>query len=363
MRIIPFIPQDSGRAHAIHGVKTGLAACIAFFVAELLQLKFAYWAALSAVIVMQINVADSVRMCWYRFSGTAVGAVIGVLVILAFPQTPIMTHLGLFLSVAFCAYMTRYNVRYKMAAITVSIVVLASLGAPDRVPFGLFRVLEIAIGVGSAFVVSVLLLPQRVSMTLEHQLSRRFGQCGQLVHTLMEGFLSDQTHLDPHLLDEFVKGVRDDRALYHKVLSHEKPIYRDDTALLGLRLRTLEKCADHMLAMLDVLNSHEGKGYEILMARELRELTAATVTALRHAGEGVLPNSARLAETMELCEDRLAQLRAEGATKRFYLQKLTQFFAFYHGAHYMARDMLLYANDPMLMDMAGKNRIPLLHQG
>ncbi|WP_147820138.1 FUSC family protein [Salidesulfovibrio onnuriiensis] len=354
MSITPFIPPDSVRAHLVHALKTGLAAAIAFGVAEVFKLHFAYWASLSAVIVMQINVADSLQMCWYRFSGTAVGAVIGILVILIFPETTAMTYLGLFLSVAFCAYMTRYNNRYKMAAITVTIVVLASLGSPERVTYGLFRVLEIGIGVGSAFLVSLLLLPQRVGLALERRLTERFCQCAAHYNALMEGFLSLQEHLDPHMLDGFTANLRKDRELYNKVLKHERIIYHDDTALMGLKLTTLEKCTAHAQAMLDALNSHVGHGYEILMAKELRRLTEATTMVMRQACQGELPHSAGLAEIIELCEDRLAELRAEGVTKRFYLQKLTQFFAFYHGAHFMARDMVQYATDPMLLKMAGR---------
>lgn len=59
--------------------------------------------------------------------------------------------MAVFITTGFCAYMTRYDVRYRMAAITVCIVVLASIGEPNRVVFSLYRVLEIGIGVFCAF--------------------------------------------------------------------------------------------------------------------------------------------------------------------------------------------------------------------
>ena len=145
-----FIDPDSHPAMLRHGLKTGTAAVLAFGLASLFNLKYGYWAALSAVIVMQVYVADSVQMCLYRFSGTAVGALIGMAAISVFPATQAMTVLALFLSVAFCAYMTRYNARYRMAAITVCIVILASLDQEDRLVFGLLRVAEIGIGVAAA---------------------------------------------------------------------------------------------------------------------------------------------------------------------------------------------------------------------
>lgn len=73
---------DSHRAMLRHGLKTGIAAVLAFALADLLHLKYGYWASLSSVIVMQVYVADSVQMCLYRFIGTAVGAVIGMIAIL-----------------------------------------------------------------------------------------------------------------------------------------------------------------------------------------------------------------------------------------------------------------------------------------
>ncbi len=55
-----FTPQSQS-PHLKHGVKTGIAAVMAYSVANLFHLSYGYWAALSAVIVMQINVADSIR--------------------------------------------------------------------------------------------------------------------------------------------------------------------------------------------------------------------------------------------------------------------------------------------------------------
>jgi uncharacterized membrane protein YccC len=67
--------------HVIHGLKTAFAAVLTYAITTFLNLEFGYWAVISAVIVMQVYVADSVEMCLYRLSGTAAGALLGVLVI------------------------------------------------------------------------------------------------------------------------------------------------------------------------------------------------------------------------------------------------------------------------------------------
>lgn len=342
---MPFTDPDSRQAMLRHGLKTGIAAVLAYIAATLLNLKFGYWAALSAVIVMQVYVADSVQMCLYRFSGTAVGAVIGMAAIWLFPATQVMTVLALFLSVAFCAYMTRYNSRYRMAAITVCIVILASLDQENRIVFGMLRVAEIGIGVAAAFFVSVALWPLRAGSALKARLMERFDGCARRYETIMEAFLALQTGLAPGLLADLHADIRSDRALFQKVLRHERRIYRDDTDLLDLKLRTLERCGAHLEAMLQALNNEQSQGYEILMAPELRSLAAATVECMKRIASGGVPDRARLSEALLRAENRLQELRNDGATKRFFLQKLVQFFAFYHSAQSMGKDVLLYCQD------------------
>ncbi len=342
---MPFVSPESRKAHLIHGFKTGLAAVLAYVATDFFQLKFGYWAALSAVIVMQVNVADSIRMCWYRLSGTAVGAAMGVLTILVFPQTPGMTLLSLFLSVAFCAYMTKYNDRYRMAAITVSIIVLASLGQPERVSFALFRFLEIGIGVACAFLVSIAIWPMRGGTALRARLRDHFSACAAMYGELIDCFLSMQSHLSPHKMDPLHDAITGDRKLCRNVLHHERFFFRENAGLLELKILTLEKCSGHLQAMLHALNDDNGSGYSIIMETELRALAHATMEAMQAVAEECTPDTAALENVLAQAEKRLTQLRNDGATRRFYLQKLIQFFTFYHGAHSMSKDVLKYCRE------------------
>ena len=58
---------------------------------------------------MQVYVADSLEMCLYRLSGTVIGAILGVLVILIFPITPMGIGSALFLTIGICSFLTRYK--------------------------------------------------------------------------------------------------------------------------------------------------------------------------------------------------------------------------------------------------------------
>jgi uncharacterized membrane protein YccC len=337
------VDLNSTKSHIRHGIKTGLASVLAYVAADFLRFPFAYWAALSAVIVMQMSVADSIRMCWYRFSGTAVGAVIAAVAILLCPDSQPMVLLMLFLSIAFCAYMTRYNARYRMAAITTAIVFLASVGEPDRLVFGMERVLEIALGVTCAFLVSVTLWPQRASTALTLRLQRQFSTLAGVYGELIDAFLHRQSMMVPDQLDRLEAEVAEDRSLFQGVLHHERLLYRDNTQDLGLKLNTLETCLPHMRAMFNSLNDAQDQGYDILMEAELRALTEAIQRSLTAIGQGDPLDEEPLAEALNAAHVRLSELRDLGVTKRFSLQMLMKFFSFYHSQRFMARVLLRHA--------------------
>lgn len=338
---MPFADLDTTAAHLRHGIKTGIACVLSYLMTLLFDLPYGFWAVLSTVIVMQINVADSIRMCWYRFSGTALGAVIGIVTILLFPGDPVMTTIGTFCSTAFCAYMTRYNARYRMAAITVVVVFLGSLGDPNRVIFALYRIVEIAIGVGSAFLVTVLIWPLRVGKALSERLTSQFERCATKYETLVQAFLSRQSRVPADILVQLDSDVSQDKELFRKMLAHERMFISQNPAQLSLKVDTLEKTVDHMHSLLHALNDVSGDGYDIIMRPELTELCEVTQEALRAIGNDA-PYPAQTLETaVRKAETRLIQLRDEGATKRFDLRKFMQVLAFINSVLLLGEELLV----------------------
>jgi len=335
----------SRTAHVRHGVKTGLATVLAYGVTELLGLPMGFWAVLTTVIVMQMNVADSINMCIYRFTGTALGAAIGLAMLLITPHKPMPMALSLFASVGFCAYMTRYNSRYRMAAITAVIVLLAGAGEADPLTFSMYRVLEIAVGVGCAFLVSVLLWPARAGAAARKRLEEHFALAAKLYDDLNEAFLSRQRPLPQDYLAEFDAAVRENRELLQKAMRHERMLYNDDTAQLTRQAGLLERCLDHMHALLGAVNTAYGEGYELIMEPELRALAHASEATMRALGEGRPPDPTPLRQSLATVQRRLHELRAEGVTQRFHLRKWLQVMAYIYTTQTLAEDLLRGAQE------------------
>jgi hypothetical protein len=81
------------------------------------------------------------------------------------------------------------------------------------------------------------------------------------------------------------------------------------------------------------------------MEQELRDLVAATLAVMESMGAGHVPDMEELAQAFERAEARLLELREGGATRRFHLQKLIQFFAFYHGTRAIAKTILNHGRE------------------
>lgn len=334
--------------HIRHGIKVGLASVLAYYVTGLMNLPYGFWAVITTVIVMQMHVADSIHMCLYRFTGTAIGAIIGIIAIMIFPPTPIYTLIGIFLTTGLCAYLTRYNARFRMAAITVAIVFLTSFGAEDRVLYTLMRVVEIGIGVLCAFAVSMVVWPHRVSATLRDRLAAQYEELADHYMLLMGNFVERQKKADPDIFFDLNGEAQKNREMFHKVYVMERRFFRDDVKLLSLQVTVLNSVLERLQSLPMLLNEVEGDGFDIIMAPELMELTRATTEALRAIGSGSAHDTHRLAAAVSRIEERFTELRRQRVTERFKVRRFFQVLSFINASQHLGEYVLEVLNKPEL---------------
>lgn len=334
--------------HWVHGIKTAIAAGLCYGLTTFYTLEYGYWAVITTVIVMQVYVADSIRMCLYRFSGTIIGALMGIGSLLLFPDTPPGRLCAILLAVGTCSFMTHYNPRYRMAAITAVIIIMTGFAAPDKVGFGVARIIEIAIGIFCAFVVSVLVFPARVVDVLKENIREQALDCCEKYDLLVLAFLNGQKRVDDTLLEDLTRTVWKNHELFQSIKQHEALIYpRKFNKNMKTIVSTMDKVVEHLRAMARTLNVTEADGFDIIMEKELIILAHQSKAALMTLVE-TGPDSkeaAPLSQAIATTEERLHQLRSQRATARFDLHKLEQVFSFYHAMHYLAEDLVAALED------------------
>jgi Predicted membrane protein len=330
-----------------HGLKTGLAVVMAYIITHLLNLEMWQWAVVSAVVAMQLTVADAIQSGLHRITGTTIGALLGMGILAILPGGYIWLGVALWVGSALCASLSQYSPRYTMAALTVVVVLLAGADNADTLGVGLGRMLEIAIGVGSALFVSVVLWPIRLVDGLRRDLAAQYVQCSMNLNELVSAFLDRQRTMDFHMLEPFVEQAWHNHETFLRVRKHESMVFAYDHEVLKVQTRTLDRAISHLKPMLEALNDYESPsgGFDVIMAPELRRLADSIMATLRHIGGSTpaapVPDLVRtLTELVDITEKRLDSLRNEGVTNRLTMHQMLQFYTFFHSLRGLATDLL-----------------------
>jgi len=138
-----------------------LAACVlAYGFAKLFGLKEEYWGLITAIVVTQPALDDTLRASRNRIFGTLIGAAVGFVVLEAV-QHGLPSQLLFWLALVPLALLTAIRQDLRLSCITLIVVVLIpSAGPPFERPID--RVLGILVGtMGSVIAAALIRQPQR----------------------------------------------------------------------------------------------------------------------------------------------------------------------------------------------------------
>lgn len=348
-----------------YGLKIGIACVLSYAMSYLVGAPYPIWAVVSAIVAMQLNVAESLNAGLLRIMGTVAGAGLGVLLLLTIPKTPLFLMLALFIIAALCGYIARYT--NVASAIAIAAVVVFFTGAQqlnsgntDAITFGLMRVVEIAVGVGSAFFVSLILWPVRLVDTLRADLGLQFLESTRLLDSLLNAFISGETLPYTHLVGLESK-IWDNHERLSKARKHESLLFHYEHSVMKVQVTTLDRTTESLRSMLECLNDYDEENLDPLIGAELRILGDAVMATLRHLG-GDSPTAAApdlvrgLTSGVGIVEQKLAKVRQDGSTQQFNLHKMLQVFSFYQAMRLLAESLLL-ALDKMEEKAASRGMI------
>jgi uncharacterized membrane protein YccC len=164
--IVTLIVARENPSSVAHSIRTALAAVSALLVARLLRLPEAYWASITALIVMQSTFGAALSISVQRFAGTAVGAVLGAVAATYFPRNVIAYGVLVFLVGLLCSALRVERTAYRYASITLAIIMLIprSLGPWTTAAH---RFVEVSLGIVVALAITAVWPEQqRVTQTV-----------------------------------------------------------------------------------------------------------------------------------------------------------------------------------------------------
>ncbi len=131
---------------------TAVAACISNATTALVHLPDGFWAAISAIVVMQTDLAATANSGRDRFIGTAIGGLIGWGCAVYWHDQLWILGLAIAVSVFVC-WLANLGTAGRLSAVTLTVIVLIPRG--DVIwKVALFRFLEVSWGIAVALAVS-----------------------------------------------------------------------------------------------------------------------------------------------------------------------------------------------------------------
>ena len=141
------------RTSLLNAARTAVATVASLMLAKLLKLPEFYWAPISTIVIL-LSTINPLAGSWQRFVGTAIGAALGALIATYFPVNWEVYFAAIFFCGILCAIL-RIKESYRIAAITLSIVLLITHGSPPWM-VALHRFIEVSIGIAVALLITTI---------------------------------------------------------------------------------------------------------------------------------------------------------------------------------------------------------------
>jgi uncharacterized membrane protein YccC len=207
---LPPMPAWINSAAFAFAIRNWLAATTALFIAFELQLDNPVWAWLTAWIVAQPTPGMVLSKGLYRFAGTITGAIMAVVLIACFAQSPELFVLGLALLVGGCTVLSNVltnNRAYAtvLTGYTAAIVASDAINAPDHVfLIAMARGAAILVGVSCGIIANSLFAPHRAEPDTRRKLAELLNLACHRAAIPWQTPLEDKIKIGKKLIDDTI---------------------------------------------------------------------------------------------------------------------------------------------------------------
>lgn len=315
-------------------VQTAFATVAAYGLVGLLAFQQGYWAIMTAILVVQASVGASLGLAFERLLATVLGAVAGVVAVVALEGGPFYTFLSLFLAVVGLTYFAR-RPSFRLAPVTAAIVILSNPGKGAVLFAAMERVLEIGLGALVGVSTSLFLFPLRSAEALT-------GHVAEMAPLLSEGFshsiaaaLGEQPQRTEKELVAYGAKVRAGlRAAESLTISAQRELagYLADHADPASLLRSIRRLWNTEVMVMRAARSPLPGGVADRLASSLHDVGRAAEGYFAALSEitgkgGVPPDVGDVEDAVAVFNDAIMVARREGAFRDMSTDDVARLFA------------------------------------
>jgi len=325
-----------------HAIKTAIAAVSCVYLARWLKIPEAYWAVITAIIVLQSNIGATLNASWTRLIGTAIGAVTGGVFVEFVGTGALAFGLALVLVVMICDF-SGLTDSYRLAGVTLAIVMLINRLGPTWIVAG-ERFLQVALGIIVGVIVSIAIWPSRARESLRAGLADALTGMGVLFQSVVQsihGGSAAEIETQRATVKDILRKGLDLRVQ----AAHELSATVDQASIT-----LLMDLADRVMEAIEALEISARGSFEGTFHLHFKEETEQLEREIS-AGLKLLAQSTRnwqfdaawpdFVPIILKLEDHVASVRASGSSAKYPLEEVLCFYTFLFSLKNLARELQL----------------------
>jgi uncharacterized membrane protein YccC len=309
-------------------VKTAIAGVISLYLTQLFRLPEGYWAAISALIVMQSNVGATLSASRTRLAGTAVGAVIGGLFAALFGMNTLAFALAVAIAFFVCDSLHLAESQ-RLATVTVAIIMLIGRTNSAWI-IALHRFAEVALGILVALLVSLILWPNHARRSVRRGLADALLKVGALYRAIMRGYLGQPSGSIDALKSDLSSAIHKNGDLLQFALQEAfGPLKeRESLALLANQVQRIFHATETLeFAVRDSSSDAYFRNFQTGLDQLENGVTAALETLSKSiAAEKLYGPWPDLPAIIAALDEQAGQARKSGATMNYPLDEILRFY-------------------------------------
>ncbi len=332
------------------GLKMALGGMLAFYVALWQGLGSPSWCIFTVVVLTLAQYVGAIaEKSVLRAIGTVAGALLGIWLVGSHGSEPLFVMGGCFV-IAACGTMmfggNRYPYAFFLAALTTLVVVNNTMTDPSNAwHTGVARTEEICVGIVASMIVTAVVWPRYARTEYRRNIRSALRDIGNVATERIRRLLeTDATSGPDPEMQKFVTSFATRMNTLRLLIRYGQRESQYFKARLPIRMKMIGEvnaCFEAAVSLGQRLPRQSR--YRDLVATELRDIHGQLIREFKDLDteESVERTNPELAGAIERCDQRLAELREQGATKNIPIQEAMDF-----SAHYTA-----------LLDIAARLRI------
>jgi uncharacterized membrane protein YccC len=326
-----------GYAQLKQPLKTGVAAAVATIIYQVFHLSHGYWAVISAIIVMQSNLGRAIAAGGSRLIGTAVGAVVGTIVLWLAGLHVLSVFVAVTVTMWICSP-APLRESQRLAAVTAVIVMLVKEESVWRA--GSARFADVALGIVVALAVSVA-WPSRARTDLRSSLASSLRDLDSLFSLVIACLGKD---CDTPAIEKGKAKVRENS---ERNLQLARDIEREpghgDHLLIEL-LQSSERIREHIFGIDYSARTMARDAFYHQLEEPLRSLFRAVQQnfslVIAELRDEPRPSAEPLPDSLQELENRFAELRTAGATRPHPTEELMRFYSMFYRSRQLVDELM-----------------------